>query len=164
MGLPIPSASRMGNIIVNPSGVSPTATETYLRGPAWWVLDLSPLDNVALRGESTLIPHAAGRDPNPLIVDEGTYVMPFVIVGDSDRAGNATASDGLIQLQSNWDWLLAHVMGPLDGITETRQVKRTRAGGASSTKPAEIHLEIVKQRGAIYDVVLTLTVPAGRWT
>ena len=55
MSLPQASASRMGNLIVNPSGVSPTATETTLRDRAWWILDLSPLPVVTLRGESTLI-------------------------------------------------------------------------------------------------------------
>ncbi len=166
-GLPIPSASHFGNLIVNPSGTSPTATETYLRCPGWWVLDMSPLDNIALRGGSTLIPHAAGQDPNPLILDESVFTMPFLVVGDADRAGNATATatnGPLIQLQSNFDWLLTHVAGPYDGVTETRQVKRLKVDGTAQTKPGQFHLEVVKQRGAIYDVVLTLTLPAGKWS
>lgn len=162
-GLPLASASRMGNLIVNPSGVSPTATETYLRCPGWWILEMSDLDNLAVRGDNTLIPHAPGLDPNPLIVDEATYVLPFCVVGDADRAGNATASNALVQLQSNWDWLLTHVAGPYDGIVETRTVKRVKADGSNQTGEGQFRLQIVKQRGSIYDVVLTLTLPAGRW-
>lgn len=165
-GLPIPSASRMGRLVVNPSGVSPTATETDLRGPGWWVLDMSPLDGITLRGENVLVPHSTGRKPEPLILDESLFVMPFVIVGDSDRAGNATATGAngpLVQLESNWGWLLAHVAGPYDGTVKTRAVKWIKADGTSKTADGQFRLDIVKQRGAIYDVVLSLTVPAGRW-
>lgn len=164
MSLLLPSAYRMGNVIVNPSGVSPTATETYLRGPAWAILEMADLWNENLRGDNVLIPHAAGTKPYPKILDEGTYVMPFCIVGDCDRAGNATGSNPLDQLDDNWRWLLAHVQGPRDGITKTRVVKIVYPDGSSATAAGQFRLTIVKQRGSVLDVVVDLTVPAGRFS
>lgn len=162
MSLLTPSAYRM-NLVVNPSGTSPTATETYLRGPAWAILEQVDVWNQTLRGDNALIPHAPGMKPYPQIRDQAVYVMPFVIVGDSDRAGNATASNPFDQLDDNWRWLLTHVQGPSDGVTKTRVVKVIYPDGASALADGQFRLTIVKQRGSVLDVVVDLTVPAGRF-
>jgi hypothetical protein len=163
MSLLAASAYRMGNLVVNPSGTSPTATETYLRGPAWAILEMADLWNEQMRGENALIPHAPGKKAYPRILDEGTYVLPFTVVGDCDRAGNATATNNLDQLDDNWRWLKTHVQGPTDGVTSTRVLKITYPDGSSAVAAGQMRLTIVKQRGTILDVVLDITVPAGRF-
>jgi len=148
---------------VNPSGTSPTATETYLRTPAWAILEMSDLLNEQMRGDNALIPHAPGMKPYARILDQGTYVMPFEVVGDCDQNATATAGSPLAQLQANWHWLLTHVHGPVDGVTKTRTVKLVNYDGTTKTAQAQFRLTIVKQRGTVYDVVLDVTVPAGRF-
>lgn len=165
MGLPQGSASRMGQLTANPSGVAPSGMETDLRTPAWWLTDMSPIvlgmpDEKG--GEGINIPGAPGRSPTFTLPDETVYVMPFHVVGDCDASGTpATGTNGtLIQLRRNRQHLLQNVAGPYDG-TETRVFKLTFTDGTSVLFQAKASLNLVRQNGADADYVLDLRVPGG---
>ncbi len=61
-----------------------------LRQPGAWQIGRSLtrlLGGPAKRGENTLIPTRAGRDPNPMRVDQGVYDLEMLVMGRFDGDG-----------------------------------------------------------------------------
>lgn len=158
-------SSRMGNLVINPSGTNPGEIETYLRGPAWWLLDMSPMWGFPdLRGQDLIVPGAIGRRPNVRRIDETTYVMPFRIVGEITASGSATATPAnpLQGLRANLDYLFENVhTPPSSGTTRTAKLLLPSAMPLED----EIHIAISLGAQTIADIkaLVSVTVPGGRF-
>lgn len=164
VGLPATSASRMGRLIVNPSGDDPGFLETEMRGPAWWLLDMSPLWGVpAERGENDLLPGVAGRAINPKRIDETTYVMAFHITGSVNVTGGAPAVNELAQLYANLAHLRANVCAPDPTIAAFRDAKLILPDASEVSAQVQCRFDVVAQRGADIDAVFRITIPGGQF-
>ncbi len=160
-----PLVSRMGNLIINPGGVTPGTIETAMRGPAWWLLDLSQLWGFPdLRGSNVIIPGADGRRALRQRPDQSTYVLPLQMSGTITASGAATAvpADPLQGFCDNLDYLFANVGKP--GTSPTRIVRRVAPNGSTVDTAAQIFLSLERQKGTEAWLRLALTIPRGRFS
>lgn len=160
---PDASASKMGNIVVNPSGTEPGEVEVFLRCPGWWILDMSQtLAMPDVRGgpdNNDVIPGVSGRLANVDLDDQGVYVFPMRMTGEVNATGGDYPS-ALSGLKTNRDFLRANVDAqPPTG--PTRVVKVIWPDGSSTLIDAQTKLTIGAQQAADLLAEFRMIVPQG---
>lgn len=139
---------------------------------AWGILDsLRPLYlPVDFRGENDLLPGVAGRQENPVYVDETTHQLRMVIVGHLNPAG-VVYPDPDVGLDTNIG-LLRAVTDPPVSSTSTRTaslVLRSGAVVAGPVQPLGLRLGEAQRGtdavsglpGIVQRATLVLRIPAG---
>ena len=164
MAFPAASASKNGNLVVNPSGTNPGELETFLRCPPWWALDLSQIKGSPdYRGENTVVATQPGRAPNPLRMDQGTYVVNMRVCGEVDASSNLSVASAMLQtLDDNMDFLWDNVGAPPTG-SSTRTAKLIRPDGSSVTDEVQFKLHTGEQKGIYRRAAFEVIVPGGRF-
>jgi hypothetical protein len=143
-----------------------TINSVPMFSPAWVAPHLSKLwYDVAVRGESTLLPGASGRRSNPTRVDETEHQLPFFINGVVDQTG-ATYPQAWEGLRLNLDYLWTNVFSPVTTGRGTRSASYLTPGGVTLT--ADVRVEPFIPAEEITDPTyvsgtFTLIIPAGRF-
>lgn len=163
-GFPASSASKMGNLIVNPGSSTPGALETYLREPRWWLLDMSPFWGFPpLRGENLALPEVDGQRAYQHFLDQGVYSAPLRATGTCGASGvepsGVAETRFFTQLRRNLDHLSANVHTP---VGTTRSARLTIPDMTAIDFEGQFALSLVKQTIADAGLVLDVTVPDGR--
>lgn len=112
-----------------------TISSVVLNGPAWDVPNPSPLwFSASVRGDSIVMPTAAGRRSNPNRIDEHVVDLAFIVNGRANRLGVAEPSgDPWIGLQKNLAYLWTNVLQPITSGRGTRPATLVMPDGASKT-------------------------------
>lgn len=152
-----------------PGLIVPTATgELFINSismhtPAWCVLDLLPLWAFpATRGGNVIVPGASGQRAYPRRIDETTYSLEMVIVGDVDQSGDPY-DNPLVGLQTNLEYLWDNVVSPPDAPTATRPAELDMPDGSTRSDDVQVALELGRHGAHDVLAVLELTVPSGRF-
>lgn len=137
-----------------------------LNGPAWDIPNLSSLWFAAtVRGESVVMPTAAGQRSNPVRLDEHTQDLLLIVNGLADRTGVAEPSGDPWQgLASNLEDLWSLVLQPIDSGRGTRAATLLMPDG-STVKTATVRTnplqpvgdEILDPNFAQFTLPLTIT-------
>jgi hypothetical protein len=122
---------------------------------------LSKVLGFVTRGESTLIPHLDGRDPNPLRIDEAVFGMEFLIYPWRDHDG-APFDDPLEGALTNLDFY-RDLFAP---TTTTKAAVIHRVGELPDLSGEVQVLDFEPQRedGQTLITAFDLRLPAGEWT
>lgn len=131
--------------------------------PAWDVPLLTKLwFAFEQRGESLLIPHAAGRRSTPRRMDETVHDLTFLMNGNVNRLGVPFANPWQ-GLQTNLAYLQTNVFQPVTVWPGTRAATMTMPTGAPRT--AAVVAELIEASPVndpeYAEFVLRLTIPAG---
>lgn len=134
-----------------------------LNGPAWDIHNLSPLwYGASVRGESEIMPTAAGRRSNPNRLDEHSEDLLLVVRGDVDPAGVPIA-DPWIGIDQNLVYLWENVLQPIDEGRGTRDAVLVKPDGTDwvatvRTQPLQaVGDEITDPLFAPFTFTLTIT-------
>jgi hypothetical protein len=158
---PNAAASKMGNVIVNPGSAAIGAVETYLRCPAWWLLDMSPFWGFpALRGSTVVIPGVDGTLGFQRRIDQGVYTAPLQVTGDVDASAVAPSASHFTQLRDNLDYLWENVGTPPVGAT--RSARLVLPDYTTIDFEGQFALTLVSQSITDAALIVDVTVPAGR--
>lgn len=167
-GFPAPSASKMGNLIVNPGGVTPGALEVYLREWRWSLKGLGTfaIGGAALRegpDDNVIIPQAEGRRGYRQFLDQGVYTSTLRVTGEAGVSGVAPSGTNparhLIQLRANWIHLRDNIHRPPSGAT--RAARLILPDATAIDFAGQFALSFITQRGAEASYILDVTVPDG---
>jgi hypothetical protein len=167
-GFPQPSASKAGNLIVNPGSSTPGALETYMREWRWWTESIAFLQGFpALRDgfeDNAVVPGVDGRTAFASKIDQGTYVTGLRVTGVAGASGVAPSGTAeyrfLRQLRRNMDYLWTNVGTPPSGATRSARI--VWDDGTTVNFSAQFRLTRVSQKGAEAGLMLDVVVPAGR--
>lgn len=162
-----PSASKVGNLIVNPGSSTPGALETYIREWRWWATELTAFQAFpSLRDgfdNNAIIPQNDGRHAFGPILDQGTYVTGFRVTGECGASGVAPSGVAetrfFTQARQNLNYLHTNVHAP-NGVTRTARMVWEDASHVDFD--AQFKLTYVEQKGIEITLMLDVTVPAGR--
>ncbi len=159
-----PVLISMGQLTINPTGVSAENMETNLRAISWMVDDLSPFwDMPPTYGSNLRVPGADGTLPLERFDDEMVVSTGLIIGGDVGYTGTVYTNP-LYGLRQNRDWLLANVHGERDGFAY-RVAKLTLPYQGSPGAPlyanVQCSIALGKLVGANLRAVFTMIIPAG---
>lgn len=145
-----------------------TISGVSLNRLAWDIPNLTSLwYQHAVRGQSKTMTGLLGRRSFPVRVDEAVHDLYFVVNGDFDQAGAATA-DPLVGLQANLDYLWTNVLQPITSGDGTRPATLLMPSGA--TRSADVRTSPLVPVGEdvtdtrFAEFTLTVTIPGGRFT
>lgn len=91
-----------------------------------------------VRGQSILVPHVAGRSPQPLLADETNHKLQLIIVGDVDEDGDSRGlppGEGLEEVLNE----LRAIIDP-DGTTGTTWTLTTPSGATRTANVQPLRL------------------------
>lgn len=131
---------------------------------AWRLFEFQKVLSLFTRGENTLIPHADGRDPNPLRVDEAEFQLRIDAYPwrGYDGEPHDDPVDGVL---TNMLYLSANVANPPDAPTATQDAVLHLGGLGNYTGDVQVpSLEWGEHDGYTVHGVLDLRLPAGLWT
>lgn len=144
-----------------------TINSVAMAGPAWKILDLSPLwGSPKLRGgDGVVIPGSSGRRTQPAYVDETVYLLDLVVFHRFNLSGTPYA-DPENGLQTNVEYLYQQLV--VASLSST--VSATLVWPSSSSKTASVKCQLSEpgRAGTHYGRAATkftlyVTVPAGRF-
>lgn len=155
---------RMGQLTINPSGVSAANLETNLRAPSWLIEDMSPLWGLPDHyGSNLRVPGADGMLALERFVDQTVYQVPFIITGEAAYDGTPYTNP-LYGLRQNRDRLLANVHGEIPGqATRVAKLTLPYESPPAQTLLADVQCTIAlgSMVGPNLRAVLEIKIPAG---
>lgn len=130
-----------------------------------YVEDHLPLLDMVVRGDSTLIPGVAGRDPNPVRIDELITSVRLIIMGRNNFSGG-THSNARLGIYTNILHLLTNVATPGTSPVTRTATFTLPSGLGSKTCALQVLPPFQWASGGPEKVrgVLRLRIPAGVWT